>query len=441
MSHTTATRNWARLFEETAHRKFPPRIKDAVADPGRFADPGELPQFVTLLSAGLLVSEHADTAMLADLVERSITTMLTVGPGPDFRDHEELLSTAVRLIDVLARRGERTTQLYLLAAQFRAGYANTDAVRNAYVERAVSSAQDDRELASAMLFQARFHADLSDYPKALTVLDQCRPLVAKTALSDLRAEWNAACGLAHYYNEPATARRFFEEAIRVGSDHPDSTSARRAVGNALHFLGRIAADEGEYHRALTLYIEASRLSSEFKTGHGYYHQRVAEVLVDHGDLDEAQYHLEEAEKLFKAVGQVSNGLQLLQGTWARWHLRAGQVDDAVRSLSLAIASSRSERAARVELILLAEMLRVRLRQRKPFAIAAVLSRAGRVYLTAEAIRSPRAFIRQTVAVADRAITFLRVRKAPTGAGKASPDQVRCPCGAKHHRSDRQQADS
>jgi tetratricopeptide (TPR) repeat protein len=431
MSHSTATRNWARLFEETAHRKFPSRIKDAVADSGRFADPAELPEFVTLLSAGLLVGAHADTALLAALAHRSMTTMLTVGPGPDFRDHEELLSTAVRLIDTIGGRDERTTQLYLLAAQFRAGYANTDAVRHGYIERAVSTAQDDRELASAMLFLARFHTDLSNYPKALAVLDRCRPLVAQTTLSDLRPEWNAACGLAHYYNEPPTARRFFEEATRLGRDHPDSTSARRAVGNALHFLGRLAADDGEYHRALTLYTEASRLSSEFKTGHGYYHQRVAEVLVDHGDLGEARYHLEAAEELFKAVGQVSNGLQLLQGTWARWHLRAGQVDDAVRSLSQAIASSRSERAARVELILLAEMLRVSLRQRKFLAVVAVLSRAGRVYLTAEAIRSPRDFIRQTVAVADRANNFLRVKKAPASAGKTNPGPVRCPCGAEH----------
>jgi hypothetical protein len=75
MSYATATRNWARLFEETAHRKFPSRIKDAVADSGRFADPAELPEFVTLLSAGLLVGEHADTAMLADLVQRTMTTM------------------------------------------------------------------------------------------------------------------------------------------------------------------------------------------------------------------------------------------------------------------------------------------------------------------------------------------------------------------------------
>ncbi|MGQ4344027.1 tetratricopeptide repeat protein [Streptomyces sp. SAS_275] len=419
---------WQQLALSEARREFPLKIDAALADPSRFAATSQIPRLATLLEAAPLVEDELDSSRLGDLLTLALDTFLTIGAGSDYRYYTEFLTDALRLIHILESRGAPVSSHYLAAARVQAGLANGDPQRHGFIERAVTTARPGKERVVAQLTLARFCIDTSDYSQARKELARCARALDDEDAAFLRADFETTTGLSYYYTDPATARGHFEEAVRLGRQGPDLRAVTQPMATALHYLGRLATARGEHHTAIELFTEGERLSDDYLTGHGYYHQRVAEILIDHGPADDARHHLRRAEETFALVGQRSNGNQLLQGTWARWHLRQDDIAEASNILQAAIKAARRERAPRVQLVLTAELLRVRWRQRRILNMARLLAGAALVYLSGEMGGGPRGMARQSGTVLRMAVQFLLPqRKKGVTDGKGKPLQV-CPCG-------------
>ncbi|MGP2436572.1 tetratricopeptide repeat protein [Streptomyces sp. JW3] len=423
------TFKWPSLMADVAAEGYPLLIARALVEPERYSRTDKVPQLAQLLDGALGFSTAVPDSDLYALLDLAFDVVLTIGAGSGYRGFEELLEYALRLIDVLTQRGAPTTYLLLSAARLQACLANQDPVRLNLIERAVSNSQSQAEYVTARLHLARFHVDISDYRGARKHVHACRAALGDQQQGVLGADLESTAGMAVYYTDPRRARDHFELAVRLGRQHHGHPDVSQPTASAMHYLGRIAVDNGNHQLALRLFVEGEKLSDGYLTRHGFYHQRLAEVLTDHGSATEAAYHLSMAESAFAQVGQVSNGLLLLQGSWARWYLHQNDQTGAEHILMKAISASRTDSAPRIELILQAELLRLRLRQRRTVEVMRVLARSAVLYATGEAMTGRHQLI-QARTIFLMAMRFLR----PSPASAAGRQVPQCPCGADHTRA-------
>lgn len=416
---------WQQELMAEARREYPVRIAHAVAHPEAFATTERIPRLVRLLNGALVVADSIESERMSSLLDLAFKSLLTVGAGSRFREYEEFGRDALSLINILAERGAPVSMQLLSAARFHALLANGDDVRRGFIERAVASSQSAGERTMALLTLSRYRTDVSDYHGARRALAECAELLRDEALASWRPEYEWSLGLTYFYADPARSSQHFEEAVRLGRPVLDNPSVGQSVASSLHYLGRLAATQQDFASALNLFVQAEQLSDGSQIGPGFYHQRMAEVLIDHGTLLEAEFHLLQSQRMFDQVGQRSSGMSLLGGVWSRFYLRAGKFDKAEAALAAAIAKSRTENGPRIELMLLAEKLRLRVRQRRLFDLPFLLFRAAWLYARAESNRSPAKAARQLVIVGRQAVRMLLPRR------RSSAAPLSCPCGENH----------
>ncbi|TCR15987.1 tetratricopeptide repeat protein [Streptomyces sp. BK205] len=433
------TGRWAQRIADAGRRQWADRIHEAMASPERFRQQSELLELVNLVRLALVVHRRCQTQALATLLDLSFEALLTIGAAglqqddtesetEGFRGHNDFLREALQLISILEHRGASVSPHYLAAARFQAGVLNGSSDRRHYIERAVDTAQQPHERVMALLTYARFHVDISQYTQARRVLELCGPLIdTDSDLETFRTDYERTLGLTYYYSHPRTASQHFKNAVESARAFPDDSYNQQAGAAAQHYLGRLAADVGDYHRAIELFADANRQHDGHMASHGFYHQRVAEILVDHGTLEETAYHLEKAEDAFDRVDHDSNGRTLLAGTRARFHRRQGNVQAAEEILERFVTKARATREPRVELVLLAEQLRLRIHQRSWSRIPRILLRGAHLYVRHESGTGPKAAL-QLITVFRQGWRMLRPRR--------SSDQqamLPCPCGLEDHR--------
>ncbi|MFD4559088.1 tetratricopeptide repeat protein [Streptomyces sp. NPDC058469] len=433
---TPAAGRWAERIADAGRRQWADRIHQAMASPERFRQRSELMELVNLVRLALVVQRRCQTQDLTTLLDLSFEALLTIGAAglqqddaedetEGFRGHNDFLREALQLIDILEQRGASVSPQYLAAARFQAGVLNGSADRRHYIERAVDTAQQPQEQVTALLTLARFHVDIGQYAQARKVLQICGPLINQE-LQIFRTDFERSLGLTYYYSHPRMARQHFENAVASARDFPNDPHVQQAMAAAHHYLGRLAADSGDHYRAIELFAEADSQHDGYIASHGFYHQRVAEILVDHGTLEDTAYHLDQAEQAFDRVDHDSNGRTLLAGTRARFHRRQGNVQTAEEILERFVAKSRATREPRIELVLLAELLRLRIYQRAWPHVPQILLRSAHLYLRHESGASPKTAL-QFVTVFRKGWRMLRPR--PSSDGQVL---LPCPCGVENH---------
>ncbi|MFD9043826.1 tetratricopeptide repeat protein [Streptomyces bottropensis] len=416
---------WQREVREEAEEEYPQRIAAAVAHPERYADPERFPRLARLLGGAVMVRKTLPPQLTQALLGLAFETVLTVGASSRFREHEEFGRSVQALIDVLEATGTPVSGLLLSAARFQALFANGDQSRLDLIVRAVDASRTVDERIAALLTMSRSRTDISDYQGARAALDECAGLVRQESAAHWRAEYEHSLGLSHYYADPERAAEHFEKSVRFGQPVLGRPGVSQAVASSLHYLGRFAAEGGEYARALELFVEGESLSDRRLTSHGFYHQRLAEILVAHGTVEEAAHHLARSQQTFDQAAQRSNALALLGGTWTDFYLRTGDLHQADDAVSQAIEQSRKEKGARIELVLLAKRLRLLLRQRRLGALLVLLCRAAWLYMRYELDCNPVTALRQTLVVARQGARMVRSGASPGG------QPLVCPCGENH----------
>ncbi|MCZ4509778.1 tetratricopeptide repeat protein [Streptomyces sp. ActVer] len=418
---------WQREVQEEAEEEYPPRIAAAVAHPERYSDPERFPKLALLVSGAVMVQKTLAPELTRVLLGLAFDVALTVGASSRFREHEEFGRSVLALIDVLDETGAPVSGLLLSAARFQALFANGDRSRLDLIVRAVAASRTADERIAALLTMSRSRTDISDYQGARAALAECALLVRQESTSHWGAEYEHSLGLTHYYADPERAAAHFEKSVELGRSVIDRPGVSQAVASSLHYLGRFSAERRDYARALDLYAEGERLSDRRLSSHGYYHQRVAEILVVHGTIEEAAYHLTRSQQTFDQAAQRSSALALLGGTWTDFFLRTGDLDQAEDAVADAIKLSRKEEGgARIELVLLAKRLRLLIRQRRLSALLVLLCRAAWLYVREELDHNPVTAVRQTLVVARQGARMVR-----PGGGSPGRQPLICPCGEDH----------
>jgi tetratricopeptide (TPR) repeat protein len=419
---------WQMLFEAQARKRFPEKIEEALVNSRTLSTPTKMPALATLLRAAVVAADEIATDKLAELVRFSLDTILIVGVGPEFSEYMEFAASALQLIELIEVRGAGVSALLLRAARFQAGLGNGSPERRRLIERAVAASQSTSEKIPALLTLARFEADLGHYRSAKRKLNACQGILPHSGHRYGLPDFHTTSGFYYFHvSDRDRARRHFNEAIRLGRGQMHEPGVSQAVSTAIHFLGLIAADQGECVRAIQLFTQAEELADPYLTGHGYYHLRVAELLLTGGRESEIRFHLQKASEIFMTTQQVSTGRAMLDGVWAIYHLRLRELDAAEELLEKALSLSRIHGGRHVELTLLATRAQLRFRQRRLVGMLASMAHRFLLHVRVDLSRGGHGPVGFVGAVVMGLIELHRQIRSISIRGE-DRSMVSCPCG-------------
>jgi tetratricopeptide (TPR) repeat protein len=402
----------------------------------------ELPDPDTL--TGLLARAVAWNVVLesegfVDYVRGLVDLVVRQGAGESFRRRDEFIGALNRAVASLAERGQPTADLHLAAATYYATVSNGADEREQAIQSAVNTALDPVEKLRALIALAKYYIDVSGYTQAREILDECEALATSTPEYHglLMVDVLLTRGLATFYGNPRQALIYFRQTVDMGETLDSSREVNDTVATAHHFIGRIQALDGHYQEALASMVEGQRrrerTEGSDRKALGFYHVRLAEILLDVGCVDSANYHLEECARVFRALQESSTGEATLDATLARVDLLQGRVSKASELLDVAIARARRDRHPRAELDYLFLRLYLSVRRGDLVGVARVFRRALPLWWSSEA-RSGHRFSAAAITQALRVAIRLAFRRLRTSREHQRTEQIVCPCG--HCRNER-----
>lgn len=370
-----------------------------------------------------------DLQTLHALLTYALSYMLDVGADSSFDRGmgNEFVRLVDQLIEVLRRQGDSVVDLLLSLARFHSQRSTVGADRLAVLRRALDLAATPSERMDAMLAMAQFENDRSRFPDARKWLRDCETLAA--ADSEIARRYSpvflSRIGWSYFYSNTDRSRHFFEKAIETGKNDLDIPQVKQAVAEAHHFRGRLLAQTGDLQGAADEYVRAQQMSGTGLSGSAYFHLRIAELLLDAGMLDQAQFHLNECGEAFDLARNDSDGTAQLAATWARFYLKQGDSDAAEELIEKGLARARRDGLWRPQLILLQQLVFQRLARGWRVGAAGALVRAVTLFFlqAPRDIRNFPASIRQAFTLGMLSINARRNKMQATRL-----TDLHCPCG-------------
>ncbi|WP_173160389.1 tetratricopeptide repeat protein [Phytohabitans suffuscus] len=324
--------------------------------------PDRIEPYVTILGNAIDAAVDIESPHFAAYAEALVELLTAVGGPTIYPDRLRILDLVGQASVRLSRNGQPTTDLRLAAARLCAAISNGGQQRLSFIRAAIDEGKDTSDKFRATLVLAQFYIDTSRYRRAHHALDLCERLAVGNV--GYTAHTLTTRGLIYFYYAPRRALRYFERAIAVGRAS-DQVDAIRASATALHFIGRIHAARCEYTLALTFLMAAQLVRSDLPTERkprGFYELRMAEVLLDAGQVKEAQWHIAQAAMSLQTVHEISTAEAMLNGVLARIAAMQNNSEQAEQLLRIAIEVAQRDDHPRGELVFLASLLRLRARR-------------------------------------------------------------------------------
>ena len=402
-------------------------------------DPSYYPPIDYLAVLLQRVAEHVkdmDRIPISKFLEVALDSAVIAGPGRDFEMTNGFLDAADSIIDLLAAHEHPVTDLLLAKARYLAVLDNTGEARGDSISRAINASRSAGERARALLMLAEYHIDSSRYGKARRVAEECEKMLAGSDLDRAYGpEILTVRGLSYFFTNIKKSEKYFVGAVQRGENLQEIPEVRPAVSTAYHYLGRIRAARGEFKRALESYVIGEGLSDHRLAGTGWYHLRMAEVLLECGSRREVGYHLRQAEQIFELGQVISSGDVVLNATWSRYYVWSGDVSSAEKLLVEGMNEARLGKYSRGELICIMQLMPLRLAHRRYFSCLAMTMRGCWVFVLSEAESGLRALPSQLTTVIIFARRILSSR--PSKENTHHRPVISCPCGDDHSASSRE----
>jgi tetratricopeptide (TPR) repeat protein len=367
-----------------------------------------------------------------DYVRGMVQLVVRQGAGESFRRRDEFIGALNRAVTSLSERGQPTADLHLAAATYYATVSNGADEREQAIQSAVNTARDPVEKLRALITLAKYYIDVSGYTEARKILDECEALALSVPEYHglLMVDVLLTRGLATFYGNPRQALTYFRQAVDMGETLDSSREVNDTVATAHHFIGRIQALDGHYQEALTSMVEGQRrrerTEGSDRKALGFYHVRLAEILLEVGCVDSANYHLEECGRVFRALQESSTGEATLDAALARVHLLQGHISKASELIDVAVARARRDRHPRAELDYLFQRLYLSVRLGDLAGVMQALRRALPLWWSTEASSGHR-FNAAAITRALRVAIILGARRLRVTRKHQQKEEVICPC--------------
>ncbi|MEU8578003.1 hypothetical protein [Streptomyces asoensis] len=388
-------------------------------------------------------ADAVDPQQLADFTERFAEMVIGVGGA---RQADDILAVLDSAIQHAGESGRQVGSLYMAKASVLGMGISESRERHELYLRAVAAATPGTpDWMRAMLALARYQTDISRYGDALAL---CREI--RRHLRDRTADFE--CGVLA---EEGIARftsfrhlRAAEESLvhacgRNWEDRAHEAQAvARWVASAYHYRARLADIGGDHARALELYLRGAdfqRLCPQETYSTAFVHLRISEPLVSMALFDDAQQHLNEAQRGFGNCRNKASGDQQAQLGSATLAAARGDVTTARGLIEGALDEARAKHYWRGELLALGFLLAL---ETRALRVGRVLRLCWEILLTVrrgELARNGTILILTRIPlllpVAVRRMSRPRMRLRNLRRSEPSRRRLdRCPCPL-HHPSD------
>ena len=423
---------WQRALQDSVPKRLVAAMAHYPTPDVTLEAPPDVVQLVGLLQNAVAHNLANSSPVFVTYLKYLFELMSLQGPGPKFRLVQEFIDTTEKGIKKIASEGGHVTDLWLAQADYHARTSNRDRRRCEAIRRAVDASMSDAERLRAMLIFTTYHIDGSGYRKARELLEECAKLATRIPDGELHMpDILVTRGISYVYSNPSRADALFQQGISLGEQYSSDPEVRNAIRAAYNYRGRLKAAQGDYVDALRYLVKAREYALGRLADSAFFHLRLAEILMDHGPIYEARYHLDQSAKTFDQARDLSLGAAQLSSAWARYFLRMGDKPKAERLLKESARSIRQGPTPRVELKCLVELAQVQLSRFKLVSASLTLARLMFV-LCARELPSGRMFsLSEFRALASFAPRILRF--PPFGSrGAQETYPVTCPCGAAHN---------
>jgi MalT-like TPR region len=366
-----------------------------------------------------------------DYVRGLVDLVVRQGPGESFRRRDDFVDALSRAIASLEESGQPTSDLHLAAATYYTTLSNGSDRRQQAIQAAVNAARDTEQQLRALVVLAKFHIDVSDYPQAQKVLDQCEALIISAPrYSRLLIDVLLTRGLATFYGDPRRALTYFERVVAMKEGLESTREVNDTVATAYHFIGRIQALHGRYQEALSSMVEGQqwreRTGGSDRKALGFFHVRLAEILLDVCRAASANVHLAEGARVFRSLQETSTGEATFDAVIARVFQLQGRSTDAAELLDAAIAKARRDRHPRAELDFMFQRMRVAVSQHDAGSVVRIVRRALPLWWSTEVRGSGRIDVAAAIK-AMRVALLMVTRQLIANRKQQQSSEIECPC--------------
>ncbi len=288
-----------------------------------------------------------DPELLITYITELIRLMENAGAGLDFRI---VIDKALSLYEATDRP---VVDLYLAKVEYLRLTDTESRQKEETLKEAAKIADKDRDRIKVLLRQMQYYIDTSQYEQSIEVSRLCQALVEKN--NELRSYLPKVydlTGITYFYHFDYTAaREQLVQAVEIGRTVSDA----HTVGEASHYLGRIAMAQGDAHQAMEYFISGWQYQPDNLADSAWYHLRMGNLLTSAGLIQQAKDHYQNAQDLFIRINYDGSALVQIELGWGDVRKAEKKYDLAERHYHQAFEFARSTGFSRGELLSLVKI--------------------------------------------------------------------------------------
>lgn len=299
------------------------------------------------LDRALARPELVPLDLLVEYISELIPIMENVGAGHDFR------SAIDRAIKYYEFTNQPVISLLLAKVEYLR-LSDTESIDKEHaLEAAHEAAKKPVEKIQVLLKYIQYYIDISQYRRGEETCQKAIDLINEnTEIQSYLAKVYDLLGIIYFYRfKYKIAKHYLEKACQTSKHYGDE----HTLGEAMHYLGRIAMDEGDFALAMHNLIAGNQRQPYNLADTAWYHLRLGNLLAKCGLIKEAREHLMISQDLFSKIQYNGSALVQIDLAWAELYKFQRKFKIAETHILKAIKSAQSTHFYRGELLCLVNL--------------------------------------------------------------------------------------
>ena len=291
--------------------------------------------------------ELVNPELLATYITELARLMENAGAGLDFR-------TAIdKAIDLYNATGQSTVDLYLAKVEYLRLTDTESSEKEKSLKAATQAAKLPEDSIKVMLKLIQYYIDSSQYRLAIETCRECEKIISdNTNLHHYSPKVSDLLGITFYYLfDYEIAKSHLQRACELGDKHDDY----HTIGEALHYLGRVAMDQGDPLQAMKNFIAGWQHQPENLADSAWYHLRMGNLLTAANLVKQAGDHFRQAQDTFLRIEYDGSALVQVELGWADIYKAEKKYKIAEQHYFKAIAFAKKTQFTRGELLCLVKL--------------------------------------------------------------------------------------
>ena len=298
------------------------------------------------LAWALSQPDLVDPELLASYLSQLIRLMENAGSGLDFREAID------RAIYYYQETGLPMVDLYLAKVEYLRLTDTESNEKEKILAEALKVVNAPEDKMKVLIKTIQYFNDSSQYKPSLKKCQEALLLVEHDeSLAKYLAKIYDLLGIVYYYLfDYKNAVVFLNKACEYGEKYDEHT-----LGEALHYKGRVASDQGDLLKAMHFFTEGITHQQFNIADSAWYNLRMGNILSRSNLIQDAMDHLLLSQKQFSSIEYGGSAMPQVELAWSDIYKAQKKYVEAERHILLALKFSKETRFFRGQLLCLVSL--------------------------------------------------------------------------------------